>query len=370
MISLFKVFMSDTIKDEVLKTLYSGYIGEGPKVIEFEQMIAEKLKNPMCLYVNSGTSALHLAYQIAVNGEENEPDHESVILVPSTTCSATITPVLANQVKIRWVDIDPLTGNIDPLDLERKICNKTKALVMVHWGGNPCDISRINEIAKKYNIKTIEDCAHSWGAKYKNEYLGNFSDFTMFSLQAIKHINSVEGGILLCKSKEDYDKIRLMRWFGIDRYDNRQQKDLRCENDIKYRGSKFQPNDVFATVGIENFKNLDEIVEKHRKNAEYYNQMFKNKIQIAKVLDESSPSYWLYTIFHDDVDHLMDKLKEDGILVSRVHNNNHKHSVFKEFYCNLPGSDEFYKKHLCIPVHWALTEQEREYIVKKVLEYA
>lgn len=370
MIPLFKVFIAPEVDEPLLKVLHSGYIGEGPKVVEYEKMVCEKIGNPLGLYVNSGTSALHLAYQLAVNGEENEPNHESVILAPSTTCSATITPILANQVKVRWVDVDPLTGNIDITDLERKICKNTKAVVMVHWGGNPCNIEKVNEIAKKYNIKVIEDGAHSWGAKYQGQYIGNFSNFTMISLQAIKHMTSVEGGFLFCKSKDDYEKIKLMRWFGIDRYDNRQQKDLRCENDIHYRGSKYQPNDVFATIGIENFKHFDTIINKHKENGKYYNERFEGKIKIAPVLKDSDPSYWLYTIHVENRDELIDKLKEAGIMSSKVHNNNHWHSVFKDFFSNLPGSDEFYRTHICIPVHWGLTDIERKYIADKVLEYA
>ena len=131
-IPLFKVFMADTVLKELEKVLYSGYIGEGQKVLEFEKLVSDKLKNPLALFVNSGTTALHLAYQMCVCGEERNPDPESVILVPSTTCSATITPILANHVKLRWVDVDNLSGNIDTLDLERKICKKTKAIVMVH----------------------------------------------------------------------------------------------------------------------------------------------------------------------------------------------------------------------------------------------
>lgn len=367
-INLFKVFMADSVKDEVIKTLYSGYIGEGPKCVEFEKLVCDKIKNPLGLYVNSGTSALHLAYQLSVNGEENEPNHDSIILAPSTTCSATITPILANHVKVKWVDVDPLTGNMDPTDFERKICKNTKAVVMVHWGGNPCDIDKINEIAKKYSVKVIEDGAHSWGTKYKGEYLGNFSDFTMYSMQAIKHISSVEGGFLFCKDKENYDKAKLMRWFGIDRFDNRQQKDLRCENDIHYRGSKFQPNDVFATIGIENFKHFDEIVNKHKANAKIYDELFKDKIMTQPILPNAEPSYWLYTIHvKENRDTLIEKLKEDGIMSSKVHNNNHLHSVFKEYYSNLPGSDSFYKTHLCIPCNWDISADKIQYIAERVI---
>jgi len=369
-IPLFKVFISPDVDKPLLQVLHSGYVGEGKRVVEFEKIVAEKIGNPLTLYVNAGTTALHLAYQLSVGGDENVPNPEYEILAPSTTCSATITPILANGVKVRWVDVDPETGNLDLLDFERKITKNSKAVVMVHWGGVPCDIEKINKIAKKYNLKTIEDAAHSWGSLYNGKHVGSDSDFTEFSLQAIKHMTSVEGGIITFKNKEDYDKVKLIRWFGIDRYDNREQKDLRCENDIHYRGGKWQPNDVFATVGIENFKYFDEIVNKHKENAKYYTERFKGKVKIQKVLENTDPSYWLFTIIINNRDELMEKLKEAGIMSSKVHNNNHHHSVFKDFYSNLPGSEEFYQNHLCIPVGWWITEQERKYIADKVIEFS
>lgn len=365
MIPLFKVYMDKSVDEPLLETLHSGFIGEGPKVIEFEKMISKKFDLPYTLTMNSGTSCLHIAYQILTNYDKN-----AEAIVSPMTCSATLTPLIANGVKIIWADANPNTGNIDPSDVERKITKNTKMIIMVHWGGVPCEIDKFVEISKKYNIPLVEDGAHSLGAKYNGRFIGSFSDFTMFSLQAIKHVTSVDGGVLICKNEEEYKRAKLLRWYGISReVDAKQTKDLRCELDVAEAGHKMHMNDVNATIGIENFKKLDWVLSKHRDNANYYDGVFEGKINFVKAPQGSEPSYWLYTIHANNRDELMERLKEDGIMSSKVHARNDTHSMFKKFYKTLPGVEKFNNTHLCIPVHWGVNEEDRKYIANRVLEY-
>lgn len=365
-IPLFKVFMSPNVDKPLLDTLHSGFIGQGKMVEGFEQIVSDKFNLPYVLALNSGTSALHLAYQMVMDGNEN-----SEFIVSPITCSATLTPIIANKGKIVWTDVDPISGNIDSNDVERKITKNTKAIIMVHWGGNLCDTKRINEIAKQYGIKTVEDGAHSLGATLDGKYTGFISDFTMYSLQAIKHITSIDGGLLICKDKEYHERAKLLRWYGIDRTENRQVSDLRCELDVKEAGHKFHMNDCNAVVGIENFKHLDDIVTKHRDNAKYYDSIFANtNIGIVKPPLNVNPAYWLYTINiygEGNRDKLMQFLKEDGIGTSKVHASNVYHSMFKKFYKDLPMAEQFNNTHLCIPVGWWVTKEEREYISDRIL---
>jgi len=365
MIPLFKVYMADSIQEEIIKTLYSGFIGEGPKVVEFEKQISEKFNLPYVLTTNNGTAALHMAYNLIA-----DYDREAEFIVSPMTCSATLTPILGNQNRIVWADIDPVSGNIDPEDIKRKITPKTKGIIMVHWGGNPCDIKAINEIAKNNNIKTVEDGAHSLGATLDDKYIGSFSDFTMFSLQAIKHVTSVDGGLLVCKSEEDYKLGKLLRWYGIDREDNRQVTDLRCELNIPKAGWKYHMNDVCATVGIENFKHLDKILSIYRDNAQFYNDAFKDtQVGTITPIYGANPAYWLYTINVNHRDELMAKLKEEGIMSSKVHARNDTHSMFRDCKATLPGVDQFNSTHLCIPVGWWVTKDDREFIAETILKY-
>ena len=365
-IPLFKVYMSPDVMKPLEEVLYSGFIGEGASVKEFEKVISEKYDEPYILTMNSGTSVLHIIYQMLKNKEEGVE-----AIVSPMTCSATLTPLLANGIKVVWADIDPKTGNIDPLDVERKITPKTRMIIAVHWGGIPCDMDSLSKLTEKYNIPVVQDGAHSLNLDYRGKHISHMSDFTMFSLQAIKHINSIDGGIFVCKNKEYYDRAKLLRWYGISReVDAKQTKDLRCELDISEAGHKMHMNNVNAVVGIENFKHLDEIVEKHRSNALYYNEQFDGKVERIQYPDYVNPSFWLYTILVENRDELMGKLKEAGIMSSKVHASNLYHSMFREYMKVLPGVVEFDRRHICIPVHWAITEEERVHIAKKVVEFA
>lgn len=368
-IPLFKVFMSSDVDKPLLETLHSGFVGEGKKVLEFEEALKQHLQTPNVLTTNSGTSALHLAYHMI-----REPLlGDQTILSTPITCTATNNPIINNNMNIFWVDIDPITGNITPNTLKEAIeasngLNR-KGVSIVHWGGNPCDIEEIAKIANSYNLKLVEDGAHSFGVIYNNKPFGYYSDFAIHSFQAIKHITSGDGGCLICKSSKDYERAKLLRWYGIDRT-IREGIDLRCELDIIEAGYKFHMNDIAATIGIENFKHANEILQKHRDNAKYYDEAFKGKIQFASENSNGQSSYWLYTIHINNRDELMQKLTEEGIVSSKVHSRNDTHSMFECFRRDLPGVESFNKTHLCIPVGWWVTEEDREFIAKKILEYA
>lgn len=371
-IPLFKVYMAEDVDEELLRVLHSGYIGEGPKVLEFEKELKEFFKNHYLSTVNNGTSALHLAYHMALYPDEVKGyynDNKKEIITTAITCTATNTPIIANGAKIVWADVDPITGNIDPKDIENKMTDNTKAVAMVHWGGNPCKIDEINAIVHSYGKKTVEDAAHAIGMEYKGLKVGSASDYTAISLQAIKSITSVDGGILMMKSKKDYERACLLRWYGIDRT-IREGIDLRCELDVAEAGYKYHMNDVSATIGLANFKHINEIINKQRANAHFYNEVFGNndKIIVAPENPDGKSSYWLYTIHVNNRDLIMNKLNEIGIMSSKVHARNDSHSMFSEFKAHLPNTEKFNATHLCIPVGWWVTEQQREYIAEKVNE--
>lgn len=357
LIPLFKVFMPESVKEPLLKTIMSGYIGQGPRVDEFEKLLGAWIGNPNVLTLNTGTSGLHLAYHMCLE----QPGDE--IITTAMTCTATNTPIVNTKCgKIIWADVDPVTGLIDPVDIEKKITPRTKAIVMVHLGGNPCDIDRINEIAHAHNIKTIEDAAHGFGTLYRGRKLGNnTSDFVVFSFQAIKQITTIDGGALLCRNEADYKRGKLLRWYGIDR--EIKSEDLRCEEDVVEAGYKFHMNDVSATIGIEMMKYVDGIIEKHRANAKYYDDHLKAE----RVLEspDSRSAYWMYTLHVPGGrrDEFIRYMKAQGVLVSKVHSRNDTHSMFREFKAPLPGLDQYYASMCSIPVGWWLTETDREKIV-------
>ena len=383
-IQLFKVHMAPTAAEEVAKVLNSGYIGQGPKVDQLEKDLQNFLDSDRIVTLNSGTSALHLALHLLKKPQTNQKTFEGVafweekwpgiqpddeILATALTCTASNFPILANGLKIKWVDIDPTTLNMDLDDLERKISPKTKAIILVHWGGYPNDLNRIKRIQEKaqqlYGFKpaVIEDGAHSFGSKYKGKYLGNHGNMVMYSLQAIKHITAIDGGILTLPHQDLYNRAKLLRWYGIDRNSNR--KDFRCEADIEEWGFKFHMNDVCATVGIENLKHAGDIIKKHQSNAAYYDQHLKdvNGVTLLTRHNDMESAFWIYSLLVEDRDKFMKHMKDCNIVVSQVHERNDKHSCVREFKTSLPTLDKIIGKVVSIPVGWWITEEEREYIV-------
>lgn len=356
MIPLFKVFMPDTVIEPLKETLFSGWIGEGERVVEFEKELASWFDNSNVLTTNSGTSAIHLALRLAGVGQGTE-----VISTPMT-CSATNQPILELGAKVVWADIDPWTGNIDPEDVKKKVTPKTRAIMCVDWGGYPCDFDELNAITRKEGIKLIEDACHAFGAEYQGKKTGYHCDFSCFSFQAIKLVTTVDGGALVCRSKTDYDRGRLLRWWGIDR--SIKGRDLRCEADITEYGYKFHMSDVAATMGLEQLKYVAANLQKHRDNAMFFDDFLGGRLNYKS---DRRSSYWLYTIRVRNRNAFIDYMKENGIATSRVHVRNDKYSIFEESKTNLPGVDEFSSEHICIPVGWWV--KNASYIAEKVCEW-
>ncbi len=383
-IDLFKVFMAPTAAEEVSKVLNSGYIGQGPKVNEFENQLKTHFNHDYIQTVNAGTSALHLALHLLKSPSSNTISYEGLIsynsqwpgltsddevLTTAMTCTASNWPILANGLKLKWVDIDPKTLNMDLDDLARKITPKTKVIILVHWGGYPIDLDRVKQIQDRtyqmygFRPAVIEDGAHSFGSNYKGKPIGTHGNLTMFSLQAIKHITSIDGGLLFSPHKKLHDRGKLVRWYGIDRDGDR--KDFRCEADIEEWGFKFHMNDVCATVGIENFKHLNEIVSKHKSNAAYYDKELQNTPGVT--LLERKPGYdsafWIYSMLVENRPDFYKWMDECNITVSQVHERNDKHTCVTEYRSHLPSLDTTIGKIVSIPVGWWVSQEEREYIV-------
>jgi dTDP-4-amino-4,6-dideoxygalactose transaminase len=362
-IPLFKVFMPESVMEPLREVLLSGYIGEGPRVEEFERQLAPWFGNDQVLALNNGTAALHLALRLAGVGPGDE-----VISTPMT-CSATNEPILAHGAKIVWADIDPWTANIDPASVAQRITPRTKAIMCVHWGGYPCELEELNALAARHGIKLIEDACHAFGATYHDRLVGSHSDFVCFSFQAIKHLTTVDGGALVCKSRADCERGRLLRWYGINRKD--QRKDLRCEADIAEYGYKFHMNDVTAAIGLEQLKYVAETLAKHRRHAARFDEALRG-LQTAHPLRYAADrrsSYWLYTIRVRDRAAFMTHMKEAGVTVSQVHARNDLHTAFQASRVPLPGVEEFVAAQVSIPVGWWLTEQDQATIINAILDY-
>jgi len=358
-IPMFKVAMSPEIDDELIRVMHSGWIGQGPAVNEFEKELAEVFANDKVLTLSSGTHGLSLALRLAGVDRGDE-----VISTP-LTCTATNMPILQAGGQIVWADVKK-DFNIDPKSINVNVTAKTKAVVVVHWGGYPCDMEEIYSICKYHNIPVIEDCAHAYGSSYKGYPIGDchYSNYAMFSFQAIKHLTSVDGGALCCRSKEDYKRGKLLRWYGIDRESPR--TDFRCEADIAEWGYKFHMNDVCATVGLSNMELAEKNINISTQNASYYEKEFSDidGIELTQMDKNRKHSYWLFTMLVDRRSEFTYMMGSKGIAVSRVHERNDKHTCFLRSRRELPGLESIMEKMICIPVGWWVTPEDRQYIVE------
>ena len=349
MIPLFKPFINKDCINELKKVLYSGYIGEGAKVKEFEKLLAVYLDGYVVL-VNSGTSALHLALHIA-------GVHSRDVISTPMTCLATNTPIIQNGGRIVWADVDPETGNMDPVSVSKNITRNTKAVVAVHYGGNLCD-PELTVICRDRGLTLIEDCAHLNGP--------GLGGMQCYSFQAIKHLTTGDGGCLVTKDRKIHDRAKLLRWYGINRESG---QNMRSMDSIYEAGYKFHMNDIAATIGISNFEKLGDVILKTDNHAQYYNNAFMGLDHIKRVPVLHRNDYWLYIILVEKKDKFMEYMEDCGIETSLVHARNDIQPIFKSSRCKLPGLEKFWEKQVCIPVGWWLTDKQVKFIADKVRHF-
>ena len=370
MIPLHKVFMPPDmagLTQSLSAVLESGWIGEGPKVLEFEQALQPKVGSQHVTAVNSCTSAIQLALRLA--GVEFG---DEVVTTPMT-CAATNEPILIAGAKPVWADIDPSSGNIAPESIREKLTDKTRAIMMVHWGGYPCNIEEIMSIAKEAGVSVIEDAAHALGSTYGDAPIGSHSDFVCFSFQAIKTITTGDGGALVCRAPKDHDRARSLRWFGIDR-ERRQVNEYNIADwDITAAGYKFHMNDIAAVIGLSQLPHFQDLLARRNENAECYRDALANlkRVRLLSEEQDRSSAYWLFTVLVDQQVDFIRHLGEKGIAASIVHRRNDHYTVFKKHQTQgLSGLEEFSARMVCIPVGPWVTAKDRQHIIEVISEEA
>lgn len=339
---------SEILMPKLESVLYSGYVAQGEIVEQFERKFEEYIGGGYTLSLNSGTAALHIALILAGVGEGDE--------VISTPLTAEPTNVAIKMVgaKIRWADIDPNTGGICPVSVEKAINIKTKAIIFVDYAGVPCNIPSLQDISERYNLPVIEDAAHALGAKYNGIKLGNHFPFTVFSFQAIKHLTTIDGGALQLQDEEMYKRAKKIRWFGLDKGVSR------LENDIKFQGYKYHMNNVNACVGLLQLENIDETVQAYVMNGKYLDENLKGieGVELLKYYPNTEPSYWLYTLKVENRERFIKKMTDNGIMASELHKRNDLHTYLNDHPAKLEKMDEFYDKMVHLPCGWWVTEED------------
>lgn len=375
-IPLFKVFMAPEVMGNIQTVIESGVVTQGPVVEKYEQALSEYFNTENIVTVNSATSGLTLGLRLL--NSLLPPDSE--VLCTPLTCTATNWPVLANNMKIKWVDVDPNTCNMDLNDLKHKLTKDTRVVLFVHWGGYPIDMIKLNEIKHYYwntyhqVLYIIEDCAHAFGSKILNKKVGslNICCMSIFSTQAIKHLTTVDGGFMIINYDDLYQRARRLRWFGIDRNKRTTSTgDFRLEPDVPEWGYKFHMNDLNASIGLANLKYVDSNLEKIRTIANYYNKELGkiNGVKLLHHVDTSEPSYWIYTIKIVNKSEFITFMNNNGVMCSQVHHRNDTHSCVSEFKTNLPSLDKLEKDIVCIPCGWWMNLDDAMYITNLIKEW-
>ena len=347
--------------EAVTEVLQSRWIGQGPKVAQFEKEFEEKFAGGgKAIAVGSGTDALHLSYILAGLKAGDE------VITPVFTCTATTIPFLYMGVVFRFADVDPKTLNIN-VDHVRKLVNeKTKAIVCVHYGGLPCDMDELLAIGKSYNIPVIEDAAHALGATYKGKQIGEISPFTMFSFQAIKTITTGDGGMLILKDHDIVPKAERIRWFGIDR-SNKQKGNW--ENDIWEVGYKYQMTDIGAAMGLAGLHEFDQTLAHRQKLFQAYKRGLAGiegiTLMGADTTDRTHAA-WLCTALVDKRIDFMNKLRSRKIESGQVHYRNDRYTVLGGRRDDLPFMDSIEENYIVLPLHLHMNEKDVEYICQVI----
>lgn len=331
MLKLFKPYVSPGAAREVSKVLYSGKIAEGPVVKEFEELFSEMFNVKNVVAVNSGTSALELAYDLADIKEGDE------VITPVLTCTATNIPLLRRKAKIVWADIND-SLNMDPADVARKISGATKAVVFVHFGGNNQGIEEINALCKKHKVQLIEDAAQALGSGRWG--IGNH---TAVSFQAIKQLTTGDGGMYIGDRSQ---KARRLRWFGYDR----EKKQELGDTDLLEAGYKFHMNDIAAAIGKANLQDWNLIM---------------NHLNVLRSIYTEAGLFahaWLAGGFTDNYEGLKAHAADEGFEVGQHHYRNDKYTVFGGRR-SLPSMDRLENKYFFVPFHMGVTYEDAQCIV-------
>ena len=370
-----KAHITDEQINLVVEAIKSGWLTMGPKTIEFEEKFRDYIfkdgnKKGYAISCNSCTSALHLALKAIGLKSEDE------VILPTNTFIATAEVVTYFGAKPVLCDIKEDTHNIDVSKIENLITEKTKVIIPVHFGGQPCDMEEILKIAKKYNLYVIEDAAHALPSKYKGKMIGTIGDITCFSFYATKTLSTGEGGMATTFNEEYAKMMKVNRLHGISR-DAWDRYTLKGSwyYEVIDNGFKYNTTDINSALGLAQLKKVEWMRKKREEIAQKYTSAFiGTKITPPIIKSDRETSWHLYVIKVNNRDELFEKLKENGIGTSVHFIPVHKHPYYKKTYRykdeEYPVANYVYEKSLSLPIYPGLTEQEIEYIADRVLKYA
>ena len=367
MISYGKQSINQDDIDAVVDVLKSDFLTQGPKVVEFENDLANYCEAKYAKAVNNGTAALHLAY-LAIGLEQGD-----IVWTTPNTFVATANAALYCGATVDFVDIDPKTYNLSIDYLKEKLIqakkdNKLPKLVVpVHFAGQSCEMKAIWKLSKEYGFKVIEDASHALGGEYLNNKVGNceYSDMAVFSFHPVKMITTGEGGAITTNNEKLNEKIELLRSHGITKdatkFDNQSDGDWYYEQ--RALGFNYRLTDIQAALGISQLKRLDSFVSRRREIVKQYFDKLDNSMLPYQHPDSNS-SWHLFVIQTEDRKATYKQLKTQGIM-TQVH---YIPVTSQPFYNRkkLKNSDDFYRHCLSLPIYVDLTDEEQLRVVSSL----
>lgn len=369
-----KQYIDEDDINEVIKVLKSDYLTTGPEIEKFEADFAKYVGSKYAVAISNGTAALHAAcFATGINiGDE-------VITTPMTFAASANAILYCGGIPV-FADINPLTYNIDPEKIREKITNRTKAIIPVHFTGQPCDMDEINNIAKEFNLTVIEDASHALGAIYKDRKIGAISDMSTFSFHPVKHITTGEGGMITTDRKDLYEKLILFRSHGITRNNDLLEK--KNEESWYYEqcelGYNFRITDIQCALGRSQLRKIDMFVNRRIEIANIYNEAF-DKIDWITIpyQDNNRLSSWHIYILKFDLNKLNMKrndifniLKTKGIGVNLHYIPVYLHPYYKELGYErglCPEAESLYEYIITIPLFPMMTDEDVERVIESVI---
>jgi UDP-4-amino-4,6-dideoxy-N-acetyl-beta-L-altrosamine transaminase len=362
----------------VLEVLRSDFLTQGPKVREFEEVLAEYCGAKYAVSFSSGTAALHGAYFAMGIGDGDE------VITSPITFLATANAALFLGARPVFVDIEGDSGNIDAELVEPAITSKTKVIVPVHFAGHPADLEKVAEIAKKHNLMVIEDACHALGATYKSTTIGDckYSAMTVFSFHPVKSITTGEGGAVLTNDKEYHERLVMFRHHGITKdksaFVNKDEGAGQWYYEMQHLGYNYRLTDIQCALGISQLKKLDRFIQKRRQIVNAYNRAFKGNPFFDLPVEKSGvESAWhLYAIrLKDAYKRLKPKIFEE-LCLRRLGVQVHYIPVhLQPYYRQLgysrdlcPKAKDFYERQISIPIYQTMSDEDVEYVISSLLD--
>ena len=354
--------------DAVVNVLRGDWLTTGPAVEKFEFDLQKFTGGVPVVSVSSGTAALHCAYVAAGIGPGDE------VITPPLTFIATQATAAMCGAKIVFSDIQPDTGNIDPLQIEEKITSRTKAIVAVDYAGHPADLDEIRKICDKHNLLFIEDASHALGSKYKNNYVGSIADITTFSFFPTKNITTGEGGAVACKDPQILQKVKRFARQGLIR--DKDEFEITTEGpwhqEVHQFGLNYRLPDILAALGSNQLKRFDEFKFNRQQIWNFYNSELKKNpyLKLPAKKDFVDPFWHLYSL------RIPRKLRLDFFNHMRRNDINvqvnyfpvHLQPVFQssKSILNLNNSIEYYNGEISLPIYSELNSSQQIQIVEVI----